>query len=125
MVGALFPWVMVGLMFAASALAFVQIPAGARLPMQWGIRGQVTWRAPPAVALFFAPLLSVLIIGFMTLASAGAGPAGAASAFDLGSAPTAVAFVLVLVHALYVFLVLRDVEEGRSTDAPRRSEREP
>lgn len=124
MVGALFPWVMVGLMFAASALAFVQVPAGARLPMQWGIRGQVTWRAPPAVALFFAPLLSVLIIGFMTMASAGADPA-AASAFDLASSPTAAAFVLFLVHALYIFLVLRDVEESRGADAPRRSGREP
>lgn len=124
MVGALFPWVMVGLMFAASALAFVQVPAGARLPMQWGIRGQVTWRAPPAVALFFAPLLSVLIIGFMTMASAGADPA-AASAFDLASSPTAAAFVLFLVHALYIFLVLRDVEESRGADSPRRSGREP
>jgi hypothetical protein len=115
MVGALFPWVAVGFMFAASVFALVQVPSDVRLPMQWGIRGQVTWRAPPAVALFFAPLLAVVIVGLMTLT-------GAQSSAGLGGAPVLVALVLLVVHGLYVFLVLRDLEERGG--GPRRSGRQ-
>jgi hypothetical protein len=117
MVGALFPWVMIALMFAASVLAFVQVPADARLPMQWGIRGQVIWRAPRAVALFFTPVLAVLIIGLITLI-------GAPTATGSGRATMAVAVLLLLVHALHVFLVLREVAESRAPGAPRQSGQE-
>lgn len=107
MVAALFPWVAVGLMFAASAFAFIQVPADARLPMQWGIRGDVTWRAPRAVALLFAPVLALLILGFITGA---AGPrAGELSGLTIG-----IALVFVVAHGLYVFFALRDVQGSRA-----------
>src|SRR5687767_16007670 len=102
----LLPWVMVGLMFAASALAFAQLPGEARLPMQWGIRGQVTWRAPRAVALLFAPVLAVLILGFIT---ALAGPRVA----EMTGLTISIALVFVVAHALHVFLALRDVQDQR------------
>jgi hypothetical protein len=111
MVGALFPWVMVGLMFLASALAFAQLPGSARLPMQWGIRGQVTWRAPRAVALLFAPVLAVLVLGFIT------GIAGPRAA-ELSGLTIGIALVFVIAHSLYVFFALRDVQESRGA-APR------
>ena len=115
MVGALFPWVAVGLMFAASAFAFVQVPADSRLPMQWGIRGDVTWRAPRAVALLFAPVLALLILGFI------AGVAGS-RADELSGLTIGIALVFVTAHGLYVFFALRDVQGSRAE--PPRSERE-
>ncbi|MGH6950341.1 MAG: hypothetical protein ACREH4_05690 [Vitreimonas sp.] len=111
MVGALFPWVAVGLMFAASALAFAQVPADARLPMQWGIRGDVKWRAPRAVALLFAPVLAALILGFIT------GVAGA-RAGELSGLTFGIALVFVVSHALYVYCAVRDVQGSRGGSAP-------
>ena len=110
MLGALFPWVAVGVMFLVSALAFAQVPSDARLPMQWGIRGQVTWRAPRAVALLFAPVLAVLILGFIT------GVAGP-RAQQLNALTIGIAVVFVVAHALYVYFALRDVQEGRGDGA--------
>ena len=115
MVGALFPWVAVALMFAASAFAFLQVPADARLPMQWGIRGDVTWRAPRAVALLFAPVLALFILGFIASL---AGP----RAEQLSGLTSGIALVFLTAHGLYVYFALRDVQGGRAE--PPRSERE-
>ncbi len=111
MLGGMLPWLIVGLMFAASAWAWAQTPPDIRLPMQWGIHGQVHWRAPKAVALFFAPALSVLIVGLLT-SLAGPHPA------ELGF-PVLVSVVLLIAHAIYVVFAVRDAEEQRGPPASR------
>lgn len=93
---------MVALMFVTSAWAFTQTPDGARLPMQWGIRGDVNWRAPRAIALLFAPVLAIITLGFLfALAGARIG--------ELGWLPMFIAAVFVITHGIYVFFALRDV----------------
>mgnify|MGYP003334968001 CR=1 FL=1 len=41
----------------------------ARLPMQWGLAGNVNWSAPRAVALAFMPILTGVMLGFVTILS--------------------------------------------------------
>lgn len=41
--------------------------SAARLPMQWGLTGKVTWSAPRAIALAFMPVLAVALLGFVTV----------------------------------------------------------
>ena len=38
-----------------------------RLPMQWGLTGQVNWSAPRRVALAFVPVLAIVLLGFFTV----------------------------------------------------------
>lgn len=40
-----------------------------RLPMQWGVSGQVNWTAPRALALAFVPVLYLLLSGVLILAA--------------------------------------------------------
>lgn len=58
-------------MLAISAIAFLILPAGARVPMQWDLRGQPTWKAPKLVAVLFSPALALLVLSLAGLASAG------------------------------------------------------
>lgn len=41
--------------------------SAARLPMQWGLTGKVTWSAPRPIALAFMPVLAVALLGFVTV----------------------------------------------------------
>ncbi|MEZ5959763.1 MAG: hypothetical protein R3C30_04965 [Hyphomonadaceae bacterium] len=96
------PWAIVALMFLTSAWAFTQTPEGARLPMQWGIRGDVNWRAPRAVALLFSPVLAVITLGLLYWL---AGP----SLAELGWLTLFIAAIFAVTHGAYVFFALRDV----------------
>ncbi|MBN8605697.1 MAG: hypothetical protein J0L81_02160 [Caulobacterales bacterium] len=101
------PWVMVIIMFVASAFAYAQTPPGAQFPMQWGLTGRVGWRAPRALAVLFSPLLAIAI-----LALAG----GVAPELAVGEAfphRMLIAVVFLIVHAGHLFFALRDVEERR------------
>jgi len=40
-----------------------------RLPMQWGLTGDVTWSAPRAVALAFVPMLGVFVFASLIMSS--------------------------------------------------------
>jgi len=102
MTSAWLPWALVALMFVTSAWAFTQTPDGARLPMQWGIRGAVNWRAPRVIALLFAPVLAIITLGIL-FALAGA------RVCELAWLPTFIAAVFVIAHGIYVFFALRDV----------------
>jgi hypothetical protein len=102
MSSAFLPWALVALMFVTSAWAFTQTPDSARLPMQWGIRGDVNWRAPRAVALLFSPVLAILVLSLMLWL---AGP----QSEQLGWLPTFVAAVFLITHGVYLYFALRDV----------------
>ncbi|MGD9982337.1 MAG: hypothetical protein AB7H66_09705 [Hyphomonadaceae bacterium] len=102
MTSAWLPWALVALMFVASGWALTQTPDGARFPMQWGIRGDVNWRAPRAVALLFNPTLAILVIA-MTFWFAGPQDA------QLGWLPSVIAAVFLITHGVYVYFALRDV----------------
>lgn len=41
--------------------------SAARLPMQWGMTGKVNWSAPRPIALAFMPVLSAVLLGFITV----------------------------------------------------------
>jgi uncharacterized membrane protein len=57
--------VAVGIMFVLAGWAWVQIPAGAEVPIHWGIDGQPNGYAPKEIALLFTPLLSVGLVALL------------------------------------------------------------
>ena len=52
----------VGIMFVVAAWAWVQVPAGAQVPIHWGVDGQPNGYAPKEIALLFTPLLSIGLV---------------------------------------------------------------
>jgi hypothetical protein len=51
-------------MLAISGIAYMIFPAGARVPMQWGLDGKPTWAAPKLIGVLFSPILSLLVLSF-------------------------------------------------------------
>ncbi|HYD89725.1 MAG TPA: hypothetical protein VEA80_19745 [Vitreimonas sp.] len=102
MLGEWLPWALVGVMALFSVAALLRTPADAPLPMQWGLDGQPTWRAPRMIALFFPPALAALILVFLSVVT-GDAPAPA-------YLPVIIALIFVLVHTVYLVFALRDIE---------------
>ena len=48
-------------MIIASIAAYKKVPKDAQFPMQTGLNGEVSWRAPKIIAVSFFPALTVLI----------------------------------------------------------------
>ena len=40
-----------------------------RVPMQWSVTGQVNWTAPRPVGLAFSPVLTIVVLGLICIAS--------------------------------------------------------
>lgn len=66
-----------GLSIAALAIiaataqgAWKRIPKGVAIPMQWGLDGKPTWRAPKAFGLLAIPVVSIVILLSFTLTQA-------------------------------------------------------
>lgn len=59
----------VGVLAAMSWRAARGLPRDRRLPMQWGLHGRPTWRAPRDLALSFTPVLAGLTLIPTALAS--------------------------------------------------------
>lgn len=51
-----------GILAALSLAAERRWRMHARLPMQWGVRGQVNWTAPRRIALAFTPTLAAVML---------------------------------------------------------------
>ena len=49
--------------------ANMRFRAEPRLPMQWGLTGKVNWSAPRRVALAFMPVLTGVMLSFVTILS--------------------------------------------------------
>jgi immunity protein, SdpI family len=54
-------------MLVVSAWAFTQLPAGAPVPVHWGIDGQIDGYAPKEVGLFFLPVLTAVLAGILAV----------------------------------------------------------
>ncbi len=93
------------LVLAAMSLAFARrVPAGMKLPMQWGLKGLPTWSAPRDIALSITPLLAALTLTPFTLASLWVEP-DEQLAFRLVLALVSLAYIAV--HALHLYLLSR------------------
>ena len=84
-------------MLAISAIGYMILPRGAQVPMQWDSRGQPTWKAPKLVAVLFSPVIALLVLTTVSLASA-SNPEAAGSIVPLISA------VFLVVHVLHLAL---------------------
>lgn len=94
-------WTLVALMLPISAFAFARRPTGSRLPMQWGLRGQVNWSAPRVLAVLFAPALAAAVIALVL------------SFGDAGWIASIVAAVFLVAHAGHLYFALRSIERDR------------
>ncbi len=93
------------LVLAAMSLAFARrVPAGMKLPMQWGLDRRPTWAASPAFAMSFTPLLAAFTLTPFTLASLWVEP-DARLTFRLVTALVCLGFIAG--HTLHLYLLAR------------------
>jgi len=93
-------WCFVGCMFAWATYLYFRWSGTAALPMQWGITGRPTWYAARGPALFLLPVMSAMLLAFITFARRGHGSDGGLL-FTSG--------LMLLVQALWVVLARRYV----------------
>ncbi len=83
-----------------------RFPADARIPMQWGLDGKPTWTAPRGIGLWFAPILAVIVLGFVAVVLRQAAPTTEATA---AAGPVTVQIVVAASFVGAHFLHLRSV----------------
>jgi uncharacterized membrane protein len=93
-------WFFIVCMFAWATYLYFHWSAAAALPMQWGITGRPTWYAARGPALFLWPVISALLLAFVTFAKRG--PVSTTGLMITSSS-------MLLVQALWVFLARRYV----------------
>lgn len=54
-------------MLLVSAWTFTQLPAGAQVPVHWGIDGQIDAYAPKETGLFFLPVLTAVLAAMLAV----------------------------------------------------------
>lgn len=91
--------------------AEARLPGAARLPMQWGVTGRVTWTAPRRLALAFMPVTAGVLMGFVTILTMTVPPRAGQEGLVL---PVAVAMGVTLVAAqlFHVWLIARTLRGG-------------
>lgn len=105
------------LALAAMSLAFARrVPAGMKLPMQWGLDRKPTWSAPRGIALAITPLLAAFTLTPFSLASLWVEPDERLE-FRLVLALVSLAYIAV--HALHLYLMTRWLRSQSGTsDVP-------
>ncbi len=93
-------WMIVLGMFLWAVYLYFHWAGVDALPMQWGLSGRPTWYAARGAAVFFLPVLAVLVLAMLSWARRG--PAAPGSVM-------LVAGLLLGVQALWVFLARRYV----------------
>lgn len=102
MTGAVFVAMTLFAMLAVSVRMLARAPAGAMLPMQWGVNLKPTWRAPRLVAGLFAPCVALLVLGLLA--------SSAKSGDSLASVVlVTVGLFFIAVHAIHLHFAVRDV----------------
>ena len=96
----------VAVLAAMSARSAKGLARDQRLPMQWGLDGRATWRAPRDVALAFTPVLAAVTLISTALASL-LGPVEGADAGLYFGVLTGMGLAWVGAHALHLWLVAR------------------
>jgi hypothetical protein len=84
-------------MLAISGIALLLFPKGARVPMQWDLRGQPTWSAPKIIGVLFSPMLALCVLSFAAYSSA-SDPQKVTSVLPL------IAGVFLVAHVLHLAL---------------------
>lgn len=106
-----------GLSIAALAIiaataqgAWKRIPPGVTLPMQWGLNGKPTWRAPKALGLLFIPVIATAILLSFTLTQATftTDPTQAMMIFLIRATTAALLALAHLFHLRFVIKTLQD-----------------
>lgn len=93
------------LVLAAMSLALARrVPAGTKLPMQWGFNGRPTWSAPRGIALAFTPLMAAFTLTPFSLASLWVDPD---ERLTFRIVLAAVSLGLIAAHALHLYLLAR------------------
>ncbi|MEQ1865375.1 MAG: hypothetical protein ABL996_12105 [Micropepsaceae bacterium] len=95
-----------------SLAALSKLPADARLPMQWGVRGKPTWFASRGVALGFTPALACTVFAIMLTPGVVDGEAILKPA--LSASLNFVAGVFVVVHLVHIWFAIRHVKRQSS-----------
>lgn len=101
----------VAFMALISVVAYLKTPAGAKLPMQWGLDRQVTWRAPKLWAVMAIPALAAILLVLYSVLIA--------RVPDVVTDPTTYAIVkasmyimaglFVIIHAAHMYFAVKDV----------------
>jgi uncharacterized membrane protein len=108
--------VSIAVMLVASAIAWVQLPAEAQVPIHWNLAGEADGYAPKALGLLLTPAIAVgltaLLAAIPAIEPRRANLARSATAYTAITS-TAVAFIG-LVHLAVVWAAL-----GNSLDIPR------
>lgn len=93
------------LVLAAMSLAMARrVPAGTKLPMQWGLKGLPTWSAPREIALSITPLLAAFTLTPFTLASLWVEPE---ERLTFRIVLALVCLVYIAAHGLHLYLLSR------------------
>jgi hypothetical protein len=83
-----------------------------RLPMQWGLTGEVNWYAPRRLALAFMPAFAIVILGFFALTTLNFAPRAGQERLVfpalIGTGTT-----LVAVQLLHFWLIAKTLRENR------------
>lgn len=82
-----------------------------RLPMQWGLTGEVTWSAPRRLALAFMPALGIGVLAFFVIISATLKPRAGQEDAVL---PTLIGLgvILIAVQLLHFWLIARTLRRN-------------
>ena len=83
-------------MIVLSIAAFLLVPRGARVPMQWGVTGKPTWTLAPGFAVLFVPLFAAAVLAALSLLNSAA----------RASLPS-LAMLFLLIHAVHLFFAVR------------------
>jgi hypothetical protein len=113
--------VAIAFMVLTSFFAARNIPKQSKAPMQFGINGKPTWFASRLFALWFQPIIAIVILGsfwLMTLNGSGTRPNHELIVFVVRSF-TAVVFVLA--HGWLMLLAVRFLRRQNQTQATQAS----
>ena len=96
-------------MIMASITAYKKAPKDAQFPMQTGLNGEVSWRAPKIIAVSFFPALTVLIytLFFIILPPSSKD----VSPFILPTLIGTNAVILLGIHASFLYFGFHDVQK--------------
>lgn len=101
------------LMAILSAAAAVRIERGARVPMQWDLKGRPLWHLGRRGAMMFSPAVAAVSGLVLTAVAHGERELAPDGALALGMVRAMMALVFVVAHAFHLSVALRTLESRR------------
>ena len=95
-------------MLLVSAWTFTQLPAGAQVPVHWGIDGQIDAYAPKETGLFFLPVLTAVLAAMLAVIPRSSRDGPISSALPRHTAPCGSPSILLMgaVHVMFIAAAL-------------------